>query len=256
MTIIQQLTTTCTLYFNQDLRPFLKTNQSQITYPLTRRANIKDILEALGIPHTEVGKIILHNRAPAKKELTFSYLPQPGDRLEVLAHVPPLDPTQPTLLIPKALGEIRFIVDVNVGKLSRLLRLLGLDTQFHWQQNDQEIAQLACKEKRIVLTKDLGLLKRNQIQWGHFVRASQPRDQLLEVLNFYGLKPPFKLFSRCLACNTPLKKIPKTIILNRLQPKTELYFHKFKYCPRCAKIFWPGSHQERMSRMLKDLGII
>ena len=243
----------CTLVFRGALTEFLPDDKSdaRIAYPLDRKASIKDIIESLGPPHTEVGSIRTDGR-----EVDFSHQPGAGEVLCIRSPEPPVNPLVGTRLEPDPLRAIRFVVDVNVGKTASLLRILGLDTAYHWKWRDREIAALAEREGRIVLTKDIGLLKRKKVRFGHFVRADHPEAQLREVLSFYGIKPPFTLFSRCLRCNTPLRRVAKQAIEHRLEPKTRKYFFNFSMCPDCERIYWAGSHQEKMLSRLLAAGII
>ena len=240
----------CFLSFHGELIDCLPASKSTgvIGYTLNRRASIKDIVESLGPPHTEIGRILVHNQ-PAD----FDYIPQPGQTIHIHPLQPPVDPGQPSLLRPRPLPDLRFIVDVNVGKLARLMRILGLDAAFHWSWRDEQIAHKADMEERIVLSKDHGLLKRNHVQWGRLIRAQTPRDQLVEVLSFFGLQPPFALFSRCLACNIPLQPVDKKDIEHRLEPKTKRYFQRFQLCPGCGRIYWRGSHHQHMQAWLEEI---
>ncbi|MFW6054597.1 MAG: Mut7-C RNAse domain-containing protein [Thermodesulfobacteriota bacterium] len=233
----------CTLYFKGDLNYFLANDKpnNPIRYPLERRASVKDLIESLGPPHTEIGEIRANSR-----QVGFDFIVSGGDVLVVKPNVPPVDPCRSTILRPEPLTGLRFVVDVNVGKVAMLLRSLGFDTAYHWTWRDREIAALAHEEGRIVLSKDIGLLKRKKVTWGLFVRASEPDAQLREVLDFFGLRPPFDLFSRCLRCNSLLRKVDKQAIIHRLEPKTRKYFQEFSICPDCRRIYWAGSHQEKL----------
>lgn len=234
------------LYFDVNYSYFLK-NKLNLVYPLTRRASIKDILEAIGIPHPEVGSIFKNS-----EEVDFTYIPQVNDKFNIFYHKLPVDFSQSSRLRPARLGEFKFICDVNVGKLALLLRMLGYDTYYHSFLEDEKIAFWASVEKRIVLTKDINLLKRKQVHFGYLVRAIDPDEQLKEVSKVFGLKPQ-RVFKRCLLCNALLKPIAKKDIVHLLEPKTKKYFNKFYFCFNCKKIYWPGSHLERMKeRLLKS----
>ncbi len=222
----------------------------KIEYRLKRRASIKDIVESLGIPHTEIGTIRVGYRTT-----DFGFIPEPGQRIRVSENTPPFDVTRPSTLRPAPLETIRFVVDVNVGRLAALLRLTGFDTAYDSKLDDRHIAELAHGENRVVLTKDRALLKRSKIVFGRLVRAVQPDDQLVETLRFFGLTGPFKLFSRCLLCNQTLTAVAKTTILHRLEPKTKKYFNTFKICPVCDRIYWHGSRCDAMAAKLKHMGL-
>jgi hypothetical protein len=220
----------------------------RVELSLGRRASVKDAVEALGPPHTEIGLLLAHGR-----EIAFDHPVSEGDDIEVFPLVPPVDVSRPTLLRPVAFPEIRFIADVNVGKLARQLRMLGFDTAYRNDLDDDECAATALAEQRICLSKDRRLLKRSRILHGRLVRESEPRAQLREMVGFYGLGPHMAPFSRCLRCNHPLEPVAKAAVLPRLEPLTRKYYDVFDRCPRCDRIYWAGSHREQMKREIADL---
>ena len=224
-----------------------KNRGREIIYPLERKTSIKHIIESLGVPHTEIGKIVVKD-----KEVDFNYIPANSQKITVLPIIPPFDVTRPSFLRQEPLQKMRFVVDVNVGKLALLLRMLGLDAEYSPKFLDKDILSFCKKEKRIVLSKDTGLLECRQIIFGRHVRSIYPDDQLSEVLDFFGIKGPFNFFSRCLRCNNKLSLVNKKDILHRLEPKTKKYFNRFKICSQCNRIYWRGSHYEKMkTRLLK-----
>jgi len=239
----------CTLCFHGQLLDLMATPNKcgVLAYPLTRRASIKDIIESQGPPHTEIGHISADNKA-----VDFDFIPQPGQIIGIFPVRPPADPCTPTLLCPTPAPRLQFLVDVNVGKLAKLLRMLGLDAEFHCSWSDWRIAHKALQEGRIVLSKDRGLLKRNHIQWGRLIRGQTPREQLVEVLSFFGIRPPLAIFSRCLSCNTPLQPVDKKDIEHRLKPKTKRFYQRFQICPTCERIYWRGSHHRHMQQWLEE----
>ena len=238
------------LTFDVSLKTLVKRtgHHDRIGYPLTRRAPVKDIIEALGVPHTEVGRICLGTRS-----VGFGFIPENGQALAIHGVMPPLDVTRPCPLRPRPMPGLRFVVDVNVGKLALWLRMLGLDAAYSPSFSDRMIANLAVREQRVVLTRDAGLLKRRQVTYGRLIRSPHPDDQLREVAALFGLKAPYALFSRCVRCNRPLTPVNKADILHRLEPKTRKYFHEFKQCPACNRIFWRGSHHDDMRTRLGAL---
>ncbi len=242
--------TLCSITFQGELKHFLASDKDNglVRIQLERRTSVKDLIEACGPPHTEVGALRIQGR-PAD----FEHIVSQGDAIVVEPHSLPMNPFQATLLRPIPLNEHRFLVDVNVGKLAPLLRMLGFDTAYDWTWRDRAIADLAAREGRIVLTRDQGLLKRKKIVWGKFIRGRTPDDQLPEVLDFFGLAGPFALFSRCLRCNALLEEVNKSEIIHRLEPKTKRYFNRFQICPSCRRIFWRGSHHEKMLRSMASM---
>jgi len=222
----------------------------EVPYPLERRASMKDILEALGIPHTEIGRLSTEN-----EEIDFTHIPIVDERITVDGIAIPFSVSQPSRLRPQSYGHIRFLVDLNVGKLASLLRLAGLDTLDDGNLPDAELASLASREKRILLTKDRLLLCRKEVSFGRLIRSSDPYDQLAEVIKFFGLQSEVRPFSRCMKCNAVLDDVAKATVFPRLQPLTRLYYQRFKRCPDCDSIYWKGSHRLSMESSLRRVGL-
>ncbi|MDG4476177.1 Mut7-C RNAse domain-containing protein [Thiovibrio frasassiensis] len=227
------------------VRPQFRTLES-IHYELTRAASLKDIVEALGVPHTEVGRLTV-----AGKEISFAAPGANNDRLDVYPLCPPVDVSIPTLLRPVPLPSVAFAVDMNVGKLATLLRMAGFDTFYHNDIADPDLVALALREQRILLSKDTDLLKRKEVVFGYLVREIYPEDQLAEVVHLFGLKDQLKPLSRCLRCNGMLQPVAKQQIIAQLEPLTKKYYDSFRQCQGCSKIYWPGSHRDRMLLGLK-----
>jgi uncharacterized protein len=219
-------------------------------YALTRKASVKDIIESLGIPHTEVGSILFDSQ-----KIDFSFVPVSPGKLQVHAVQAPFNVLAPSSLRPVPLEAIRFIADVNVLRLGRLLILLGFDVACSSDFSDEKIADIARGESRIVLTRDTALLKRKKIVFARRIRSDFPYEQVLEVVDFFGLQDMTAFFSRCTACNRELVPVAKNDIIHLLEPKTRLYFFDFLQCPGCQKIFWKGSHHDAMKDTFSDLGL-
>lgn len=239
--------------FHKELAQLLRcrNNDGLVHYAVTRRASIKDVIEALGPPHSMVGSIHVNTL-----ETGFGHLLRPGESVDVFPHVYPRDVTRPSLLRPTPLPQVRFLADANVGKLAQRIRLLGFDTAYDRAAEDSIVALQAAEEGRIILSKDRGLLKRSVVVFAHLVQSEEPDAQLREVLAAFGLRPPFAVFSRCLRCNTLLEPISKEAILHRLLPLTKRHFQNFKRCPGCDKIYWAGSHHEKLHHRLAEMGVL
>lgn len=239
-----------TFLFHGDL-PLLLRGRWKGINPLTtlvnRRASVKDVIESFGLPHTEVGSIIMND-----KEVDFNLIVEQGIVFDVYPVPSPWEVDKPSILRPTPLPTISFIVDVNVGRLARYLRAAGFDTLYDHRWNDEFIANMMQGEKRILLTRDMRLLMRKHVMFGRYVRATQPEKQLHEVLNLFGLTGTLDPFTRCLECNSLLQKVAKKEILHRLEPLTRKYYSSFSQCPHCDKIYWPGSHIENMARLLPE----
>ena len=240
------------IQFERQFDFFLTKNRQgrRFEHFLNRRASVKDIIESLGVPHTEVGHLNFNDH-----EIDFTYIPLLQGVLDVHAISPPFTVLSPSALRPGPFGSIKFIADVNVIRLGRFLILLGFDVSYSSSYSDQEIADIAEIQSRIVLTRDTDLLKRRKIIFAKRIRADLPYDQLCETISFFGLEKLISFFSRCTACNIKLVTIAKKEVMHLLEPKTKRYFHTFFQCPQCKNVFWRGSHYDNIKKKISSLGI-
>jgi uncharacterized protein len=153
-------------------------------------------------------------------------------------------------MIEEQLTEIRFILDVHLGKLAKSLRLLGFDAFMDFNFDDGEIVRFSKCDKRIILTRDKALLIRKDVTDGYRILSQEPEEQLKEVLRRFDLKDHIKPFTRCTECNGLLKEVQKEEIMHRLFPRTIEYYSYFIKCSVCDRIYWEGSHYERMRKFI------
>lgn len=240
--------TRVSINFHGDL-PSLLTRKwrgySTVEYQLDRRASIKDIIEALGVPHTEIDQLTAD-----KRSVDFQYIPEGEEIIEVFPVTGKSDFFSPTLLRPVPPPKLHFIADVNVGKLAKELRLLGFDTLYSKNLTDDRLAETAALEKRIVLSKDKGVLMRKKVTWGHLIRSDDPDEQLTEITHLFGLKEKAAPYTRCRHCNGRLTPVAKKDIYHLLEPLTKKYYNTFRICENCGQIYWAGSHREKMDKKL------
>ena len=236
--------------FYEELNDFLPADRKKCDFEhiFSGRNSVKDMIEALGVPHPEID-LILVNGHP----VDFSYVVQDGDRISVYPVFESFDITPLVRLRPRPLRTSRFVLDTHLGKLAKYLRMLGFNTLYRNDYDDATLAALASQESRILLTRDQGLLKRRVVMRGYYVRETQPRQQLREVLSRFDLHRAMHPFRRCLSCNGLLGSVPKAEILDRLEPNTRRYFQDFWRCNDCGRIYWKGSHYQRMVRVLEEL---
>jgi len=228
-----------------DLLKGSQTGKHSFNHTIHRKASIKDVVESLGIPHPMVGDLLVNGQP-----VSFDYIVEDGDQVEVMPLSPPVDFLTPSVLRPHPLPAVRFLADVNVGKLASLLRMAGFDTAYQNHLHDAALAAIASKEKRILLTKDTNLLKRKKVEFGYLVREIAPPRQLAEIIRLFGLENTVKPFTRCMQCNGVLEPVAKEKILDRLEPLTKKYYHSFHRCPDCGKIYWAGSHKDNMLKYI------
>lgn len=241
---------TARFYFHGSLNDFLSSSQRNrwVTYTYRDQPAVKDAIEAIGVPHPEID-VLLVNGAPVA---LLSPL-QPEARVEVYPlHHSPHWPDGYSLHTPEP-GPATFVLDVHLGRLAKLLRMLGFDSRYENDYDDATIARIAQEEKRIVLTRDIGLLKHRAISRGYWLRSQHADEQLAEVIRQFQLKTQFQPFIRCLTCNGSLLKVPKETVLEKLPPKTRLYFDEFYRCQTCQRVYWKGSHYERMQAFLEKM---
>ncbi|NOQ61309.1 Mut7-C RNAse domain-containing protein [Mycolicibacterium fortuitum] len=233
-----------------ELNDFLEADSRgrAVRRPVQSHQTVKDVLEATGIPHTEID-LILVNGDP----VSFEHRPAVGDRIAVYPMFEALDIGSTARLRPEPLRHPRFVVDVNLGRLARLLRVLGFDVWWSSAADDQTLADISLDQQRILLTRDRGLLKRRTITHGLFVHSQHPEEQTLEVLRRLDLRRRIKPFTRCVRCNGQLAAVAKDEVIDQLEPLTRRYYDEFSQCPECGRIYWAGSHFEKLSRLVDRL---
>ncbi len=229
-----------TLRFYAELNDLLpwQWRQRDVVHAFREPASIKDRIEAHGVPHTEVELIQANGAA-----VDFGYLLSDGDRVSVYPFLAILENPQP-LRPPYPRG--RFVLDQHLGRLAAYLRLLGLDGMHRTRFDDDELVRVAIAENRILLTRDRRLLMRRAVVHGGFVRATDPMEQVPEVLHRFGAPECVAPFSRCMACNGVVRPVAREQIEDRLLPDTRAYYSEFRECPDCRRVYWDGSHVRRM----------
>lgn len=237
-----------TLRFYEELNDFLPPGlrRRDIVHDCRRRTSVKDMIESFGVPHTEVDLILVNGVS-----VDFSCIVAAGDRISVYPVFEAMDISPVIRLRPAPLRTPRFIVDVNLGRLARYLRLLGFDSHYRNDLDDAGVATISAAELRTVLTRDRALLQQKIITRGYFVRAVRPFDQVREVLDRLDLYRQVRPFTRCTRCNGVLEAVDKRAVLEQLQPKTRRYYDEFRRCTACGQIYWKGSHYERAERLVE-----
>lgn len=240
---------TATFRFYEELNDFLapERRKREFSCPCARAATTKHMIEALGVPHTEVELVLVNGES-----VGFDRILEHGDRVAVFPKFEMVDVTPLLRVREHPLRVTRFIADAHLGGLAHLLRMTGFNTLYDNNYHDRQIELLAAQERRIVLTRDRELLKRRSITHGCYVRTLKPPDQLCEIFDRLDLAHSIKPFTLCLNCNAPLRPIEKAAVLERLPPSVRERFDHFSTCDICQRVFWEGSHWERMRAMLKE----
>jgi uncharacterized protein with PIN domain len=209
---------------------------------------VEDVIESLGVPHPEIDLILVNGQS-----VNFNYKLMNEDQVSVYPVFESFDISGASHLRAKPLRETKFICDVHLGRLAKYLRLTGFDTDYRKDYGDIQIIGISVNEKRIILTRDRGLLKNRQVTHGYWIRSAYPREQFVEVVEKFDLRKNFKPFSRCLECNGILVDVSKDEVISQLLPKTRQYYRVFKKCPVCERIFWEGSHYEKMKNYIEKI---
>ncbi|QCK16730.1 Mut7-C RNAse domain-containing protein [Mangrovivirga cuniculi] len=231
-----------TFRFYSILNDFLNNDQKQQRFKETFKTpvTVRECIMAFRIPVFEIGKIFINeNPASLKTELNEN------DRCSIYPHLR-------TIPSNNIAHDYNFILDAHLGKLARYLRMLGFDTLYHNNFQDEEIRKIAEEEQRIVLTRDK-IIKSTPDPSYYYIRATEKHQQLKEVVKFWGLSSQIKPFTRCMTCNSKLIKIQKKEVLHKIDDDIADHFNEFYICKKCDKVFWKGSHFKRMEKQILDL---
>jgi len=238
--------------FYEELNDFLPESRRKCSFmhKYEGACSVKDAIEAVGVPHVEVDLIIIDG-----KSVDFSCRLTGGEHVTVYPVFESFDISPIVHLRPEPLRRTRFVIDVNLGALARRLRMLGFDCLYRNDYKDDEIADISVAEKRIILTRDRGLLKIGKITHGYWLRSQIPEKQVEEVLQRLDLYSQVSPFYRCISCNGAMEPVSKSEIIDELEPLTKKYYNEFYRCLQCGKIFWKGSHYEAMTETFTALGL-
>jgi uncharacterized protein with PIN domain len=219
--------------------------QRAFRYRFTVPGSVKDALESLGVPHPEID-LLLVNGEP----VGFEHLLADGDRVAAYPAFRRLEvsDTSPVHLPPPA--EIRFALDAHLGRLTRHLRLLGCDASHSPEASAAALAASASAEDRILLTRDLDLLKRSVVRRGYRVRATDPRAQAVEVVRRFDLAARMEPFTRCLVCGERLGSATTAEAARRVPPAVAEHQTEYLSCPGCGRVYWKGSHYRRLAALV------
>lgn len=207
---------------------------------------VKAVIESLGVPHTEVDLVLVDGQS-----VPFDRQVVEGNRISVYPVFESLEIGGLTKVRPTGLRQSRFVLDVHLGRLAKLLRMLGFDSLYSNDRDDGDLSRISHEHKRIILTRDRELLKRTIVSHGYCVRSDQPLAQLIEVLQRFDLKTKIRPFTRCLRCNALLEDIDAAKVASSLPSYVVQTYDRFKTCPECGRLYWQGSHWDSMRRFIE-----
>ncbi len=236
--------------FYEELNDFLAPDRRKREFeaPFARAATVKNAIESLGVPHTEVELILVGGRS-----VDSGYRLRAGDRVAVYPTFEAFDVAPLLRLRPEPLRVTRFVADAHLGRLARLLRMAGFDTLHESGLADDEIRRLATDEHRVILTRDRALLMARSVTHGCYVHALEPRAQFREIAERLQLASSVRPFTRCLQCNLPLEDVAPALVGDRVPRAIAATYDRFRACPACLRVYWEGSHWARMRSILAGL---
>jgi uncharacterized protein with PIN domain len=236
--------------FYEELNDYLPAELRKRTFTrsISGTPAVKDAIEAIGVPHTEIDLILVNGRS-----VRFTHKLLGGERVAVYPEFERFDIRPLYRLRPKPLREPRFVADVHLGALARYLRLLGFDTRYGNSLGDEELAALTVRERRILLTRDVGLLKRKAVVRGQWLRDRDPERQLEEIVDALHLQGALRPFTRCMMCNRRLSPLPRSAAATLVPPRVYRRYRAFLRCQGCDRVYWRGTHYKRLLQVVSRI---
>lgn len=236
--------------FYAELNDFLvgRKRQKSFPYSFTGKPSVKDAIEAIGVPHPEVDLIVVNGES-----VGFDHHLTDGDRVSVYPMFESFDISPVIRLRPEPLRDTRFVLDGHLGKLARLLRMLGFDSLYRRDFTESGIVDVSSEEKRIILTRDIELLKANAVTHGYWIRSTSPNRQVSEVLERFDLHSQIRPFRRCMVCNATIGSVEKDAVIESLPNKVRERHDEFYRCAGCGKVYWKGTHYQDMMDQIQKL---
>ena len=239
-----------TLRFYEELNDFLPRPRRKVDFTVEFPAHrsVKDLVESLGIPHTEIDVILANGES-----VDFTYIVRDNDRIAVYPVFESLDVCHLSRLRDVPLRETRFVLDVHLGKLARYLRMLGFDCDYSPDRNDADLARICSGEERILLTRDRNLLKRTMIDRGLCIHSTVSEEQAAEVIARLDLARSVKPFNRCMECNGLIIELDPADIPDDAPAGVKKWCSEYFRCTGCNRLYWKGSHADRMSERIERI---
>jgi uncharacterized protein with PIN domain len=229
--------------FYEELNDFLPAERRKVSFmqPFQGCPAVRDVIQAIGVPHTAIDLVLVDGRS-----VDFAHRLEGGERVAVYPVFERFDISPLLRLRPQPLRRTRFILDVHLGKLARYLRMLGFDCAYRSDWDDADIIDQALAEQRIILTRDIGILKQKRVSHGYWLRSTEPEQQLTEVVEALDLRSRLQPFTRCLECNGSIHQVSREALAGLVDADIAARFDRFWQCASCRKVYWRGSHYERM----------
>lgn len=220
--------------FAAELRIFLapRHRTGRATVACDGVSTLGHVVQSLGVPLPETGALTV-NGEPAVSSCRLTA----GDVAGIEA-----------VRRPQPVPSPRFVLDVHLGTLARWLRVAGVDATYANDADDDALIEQANATRRVLLTKDRGLLCRRLLWFGAYVRGSRADEQLRDVLNRFA--PPLTPWTRCTVCNGLLAPARKADVEPLLPAGTRRSYDAFAQCMSCGHVYWRGAHSQRLQRVV------
>ncbi len=255
--------------FYGDLNDLVSKQKRQVEYcvNLKFRTSVKDLIESQGVPHPEIGLVLVNGNNIDSDILLkdgdiVSVYPKTGMFLDDVGGYDNFTGTKSkvSFISGKPERPLKFLLDVHLGKLASYLRLLGFDTlYFNPDISDPELVKIAVSQNRILLTMDRKLLMHTSVKYGRIIRDKYLQQQVVDVIDAFRCRDEIKAFTRCMECNTVLERADFEKIGDKIPARIKEKFYSqlsvFKSCNGCSRIYWPGSHRDRMVMRLREWGV-
>lgn len=225
--------------------------QRDIEVELIGNPSVREAIGVLGIPPAVIEVILVEGRSAGLESVL-----QDGDRVSLFPMFESFDVTELLRLRPRALRTLRFVADAHLGRLARYLRLLGFDTLFENDPGDREIARISAEEGRILLSRDRQLLAHRAVTHGLWIPALTPRQQVRYLIERLDLCSAFRPFTRCTVCNGTLDALGRDSPDLDVPPRVKARFDRFWRCAGCGRIYWRGSHYDRLAAFVAGLAAV
>ncbi len=244
-----------TIRFYEELNFFLPPSRRKTAFQakLYTGQTVKDLIESLGIPHTEVDLVLVNGLS-----VDFSFQPSANDRISVYPVFETFNISGLTRLRAVPLRNPAFVLDVHLGALARYIRLLGFPAVYRRDWDDADLAAYAKKNALILLSRDRGLLKRKNVSHGMFVYHTDPREQVKEVCRRLDLYSSITPFSRCLKCSGELHELEYGLnefkkVRDRIPEGVLSWCREYKLCNKCGRVYWEGSHMKVLHAIIESV---
>ncbi len=234
--------------FYEELNDYLPLScrKRSFTHAFAGTPAVREVIEHLGVPHTEVDLILIDGRSAR-----FAHRLRGGERVAVYPMFERLDIRPLYRLRPKPLRRTRFLADAHLGKLARLLRLLGFDTTYSTELSDRDLVATSVRERRILLSRDLRLFRHKALTRGYRLRLTDPQRQVEEVIQALALHRASQPFTRCMSCNAKLHSVPRSAVKDSVPPRVFQRFRRFMRCSGCGRIYWRGTHFLQLEQLVR-----